>query len=63
MGARLRECLHALDFIAAHRNRPQDFTRQRALPFATVVMWLLLNFQSSMPPCDRSCSACSMRPA
>jgi hypothetical protein len=35
-------------FIASHRQREQDFTRQRALPFATVVSWLLLNFQNSM---------------
>jgi hypothetical protein len=44
----LRRTLTDRDFIDAHRQRPQDFTRQRALPFATVVTWLLLNFQSSM---------------
>lgn len=44
----LRRTLTDHNFIDAHRQRPQDFTRQRALPFATVVTWLLLNFQSSM---------------
>lgn len=44
----LRQALSDPAFIDAHRQRPQDFTRHRALPFATVVSWLLLNFQSSM---------------
>lgn len=48
MSGFLRHTLTDPEFIAAHRQRPQDFTRTRALPFATVVTWLLLNFQSSM---------------
>ena len=44
----LRQTLTDPVFIAQHRQRDQDFTRVRALPFATVVTWLLLNFQNSM---------------
>lgn len=48
MGTLLRQTLSDPSFIAEHRQEPQFFTRQRALPFATVVTWLLLNFQNSM---------------
>lgn len=44
----LRQTLTDPAFIAQHRQREQDFTRQRALTFSTVVAWLLLNFQNSM---------------
>jgi len=38
---RLNACLHDPDFIAAHRTRPSDFTRRRALPFHAVAAFLL----------------------
>lgn len=44
----LRQMLSDPGFIAEHRHGPTCFTRERALSFATMVTWLLLNFQNSM---------------
>lgn len=44
----LRQTLVDPTFISAHRQCPQDFTRDQALPFATVISWLLINFQNLM---------------
>jgi hypothetical protein len=37
----LRQCLRDEKFIARHRVRPADFTRQRALPFDRLMIFLL----------------------
>lgn len=38
---RLKTLLDSPEFQARHRQRPQDFTRKRCLPFAIVVLFLL----------------------
>ena len=38
---RLRDKLHDVQFVARHRVRPQDFTRERQLNFPTVMLFVL----------------------